>query len=149
MISVELIKRGELVMIKPIVRDVLFLGQKSEDATKNDMAIADDLTDTLSANKDRCVGMAANMIGYKKKVIIVTTGFMDMILINPVIVRKSGVYETEEGCLSLDGVRKTTRYKDIEVKFLDRNFKEQKQKFTGFLAQNIQHQLDHLEGKII
>ena len=96
-------------MIKPIVRDVLFLGQKSEDATKNDMAIADDLTDTLSANKDRCVGMAANMIGYKKKVIIVTTGFMDMILINPVIVRKSGVYETEEGCLSLDGVRKTTK----------------------------------------
>lgn len=136
-------------MIKPIVRDMLFLGQKSGEATKEDIAIIDDLTDTLSANKDRCVGMAANMIGYKKKVIIVSTGFMDMILINPVLVGKSGVYETEEGCLSLDGMRKTTRYRDIEVKFLDRNFKEQRQKFTGFLAQNIQHQLDHLDGKII
>ena len=136
-------------MIKPIVRDMLFLGQKSEKATKEDIAIIDDLTDTLSANKDRCVGMAANMIGYKKKVIIVSTGFMDMILINPVLVGKSEVYETEEGCLSLDGMRKTTRYRDIEVKFLDRNFKEQRQKFTGFLAQNIQHQLDHLDGKII
>lgn len=136
-------------MIKPIVRDMLFLGQKSGEATKEDIAIIDDLTDTLSANKDRCVGMAANTIGYKKKVIIVSTGFMDMILINPVLVGKSGVYETEEGCLSLDGMRKTTRYRDIEVKFLDRNFKEQRQKFTGFLAQNIQHQLDHLDGKII
>lgn len=136
-------------MIKPIVRDMLFLGQKSEKATKEDIAIIDDLTDTLSANKDRCVGMAANMIGYKKKVIIVSTEFMDMILINPVLVGKSEVYETEEGCLSLDGMRKTTRYRDIEVKFLDRNFKEQRQKFTGFLAQNIQHQLDHLDGKII
>ena len=88
-------------------------------------------------------------IGYKKRIIIVSAGFVDMILINPEIVGRSGEYETEEGCLSLDGVRKTKRYKDIEVKFLNENFVEQRQKFSGFIAQHIQHQCDHLEWIII
>ena len=136
-------------MIKPIMKDILFLGQKCQPAAKEDLYIANDLRDTLQAHKDRCVGMAANMIGYKKRIIIVSAGFVDMILINPEIVGRSGEYETEEGCLSLDGVRKTKRYKDIEVKFLNESFEEQRQKFSGFIAQNIQHQCDHLEGIII
>lgn len=136
-------------MIKPIVKDMLLLGQKSEPATKEDLYIAQDLRDTLAAHKDRCVGMAANMIGYKKCIIIVSTGFMDMILINPQIIGSKGKYETEEGCLSLDGIRKTGRFKEIEVKYYDEDFKEYKQKFSGFIAQNIQHQCDHLKGKII
>lgn len=136
-------------MVKPIVKDMLLLGQKSEPATKDDLYIAKDLRDTLSAHKDRCVGMAANMIGYKKCIIIVSTGFLDLILINPQIIGSKGKYETEEGCLSLDGVRKTSRFQEIEVKYLDEDFKEHKQKFSGFIAQNIQHQCDHLNGKII
>lgn len=136
-------------MVKPIVKDMLLLGQKSEPATKDDLYIAKDLRDTLSAHKDRCVGMAANMIGYKKCIIIVSTGFLDLILINPQIIGSKGKYETEEGCLSLDGVRKTSRFQEIEVKYLDEDFKEHKQKFSGFIAQNIQHQYDHLNGKII
>ncbi|MBE5924684.1 MAG: peptide deformylase [Lachnospiraceae bacterium] len=136
-------------MVKPIVKDMLLLGQKSEPATKDDLYIAKDLRDTLAAHKDRCVGMAANMIGYKKCIIIVSTGFLDLILINPQIIGSKGKYETEEGCLSLDGVRKTSRFQEIEVKYLDEDFKEHKQKFSGFIAQNIQHQCDHLNGKII
>ena len=136
-------------MVKPIVKDMLLLGQKSEPATKDDLYIAKDLRDTLSAHKDRCVGMAANMIGYKKCIIIVSTGFLDLILINPQIIGSKGKYETDEGCLSLDGVRKTSRFQEIEVKYLDEDFKEHKQKFSGFIAQNIQHQCDHLNGKII
>ena len=136
-------------MVKPIVKDMLLLGQKSEPVTKDDLYIVKDLRDTLAAHKDRCVGMAANMIGYKKCIIIVSAGFMDMILINPQIIGSKGKYETEEGCLSLDGVRKTSRFQEIEVKYLDEDFKEHKQKFSGFIAQNIQHQCDHLNGKII
>lgn len=136
-------------MIKPIVKDLLFLGQKSEPATKDDMQVVTDLQDTLAAHRDRCVGMAANMIGYKKRMIIVSMGFVDLIMINPEIISQSGKYETEEGCLSLDGNRKTKRYKNIEVKFYDCNFKMQKQKFSGYIAQTIQHECDHLEGIII
>ena len=100
-------------MVKPIVKDILFLGQKSVPATQLDMNVVNDLRDTLAANCERCVGMAANMIGYKKNMIIVSAGPVDMIMINPVICSKSGRYETEEGCLSLEGKRKTTRYKKI------------------------------------
>ena len=96
-------------MVKQIVRDILFLGQKSEPATKADVQVGRDLQDTLRANRGRCVGMAANMIGVKKNIIIVSMGFLDVVMFNPVIVSKSDPYETEEGCLSLDGVRKTTR----------------------------------------
>ena len=136
-------------MVKPIVRDMFFLGQKSETATKADAQVAIDLQDTLAAHRAGCVGMAANMIGYKKRTIIVSMGIVNLVMNNPVIISKSGEYEAEEGCLSLEGTRKTTRYKDIEVEYEDTSFKQQKQKFTGFPAQIVQHEMDHLEGIII
>ena len=136
-------------MVKQIVRDILFLGQKSETATKADLQVGRDLQDTLRANRERCVGMAANMIGVKKNIIIVSMGFLDVVMFNPVIVSKSGPYETEEGCLSLDGVRKTTRYQNMEVEYYDFDWKRQRQKLSGWTAQICQHEMDHLEGKII
>ena len=136
-------------MIKPIVRDTFFLNQKSEEAVKADLPVAQDLEDTLRANRERCVGMAANMIGYRKRMIIVATGFADIVMINPVITGKSEPYETEEGCLSLTGVRKTTRYKKITVRYLDKRFMEHTQDFSGYIAQIIQHECDHLEGILI
>ena len=136
-------------MIKEIVHDPIFLGQKSLLATPDDISVADDLLDTLEANADRCVGMAANMIGYRKKIIIVATGLADIVMINPVITDKSEPYETEEGCLSLPGVRKTTRYKKITVRYLDKKFAEHTQNFSGYIAQIIQHEIDHFSGKLI
>ena len=136
-------------MIKPIVRDTFFLGQKAEPATKQDISIGQDLQDTLTANRDRCVGMAANMIGAKKRDIIVNVGFMSLIMYNPIILKKDTPYETEEGCLSLDGVRKTTRYQNIEVEYLDSNWKKHRDRFSGWTAQIILHGMDHLEGVII
>ena len=136
-------------MIKPIVKDALFLNQKSAPATPADLPVAGDLEDTLKANREHCVGMAANMIGSKKRIIIVATGLADMIMINPVIIEKSEPYETEEGCLSLPGVRKTTRYNRITVKYQDKKFTEHTQKFRGYIAQIIQHECDHLEGILI
>lgn len=136
-------------MIKPIVKDVLFLNQKSEPAAESDIGAVMDLLDTLQANSEHCVGMAANMIGVKKRIIAVNIGFINMAMINPFIIKKSKPYETEEGCLSLNGVRKTTRYENIEVDFLDINFKKQRQKFSGFTAQIIQHEIDHCEGVLI
>ena len=136
-------------MIKPIVRDAFFLNQKSEKATKVDLPVVQDMEDTLRANRERCVGMAANMIGYRKRIIIVATGFADIIMVNPVITQKSGAYETEEGCLSLPGERKTIRYNQITVKYLDKTFTEHTQTFSGYIAQIIQHECDHLEGILI
>lgn len=136
-------------MVKQIVRDVFFLGQKSEPATKADLQVGRDLLDTLQANRDRCVGMAANMIGVKKNIIIVNMGVIDIVMFNPVMVSKSGLYETEEGCLSLEGVRKTNRYKEIEVEYFDFSWKKQKVKLKDWPAQIVQHEMDHLSGKII
>ena len=136
-------------MVKQIVRDILFLGQKSEPATKADLQVGRDLQDTLRANRERCVGMAANMMGVKKNIIIVSMGFLDVVMFNPVIVSKSGPYETEEGCLSLDGVRKTTRYQNMEVEYYDFDWKRQRQKLSGWTAQICQHEMDHLEGRVI
>ncbi len=136
-------------MVKSIVKDILFLRQKSEPVTPMDVNIANDLRDTLAANRERCVGMAANMIGYKKRMIIVSMGPIDVIMINPVLISKSGPYETEEGCLSLEGKRKTTRYKNIEVEFQDADFTKKKMKFNGYVAQIVLHEMDHLEGIII
>lgn len=136
-------------MIKPIVRDAFFLNQKSEAATKVDLPIAQDLEDTLKANRQGCVGMAANMIGYRKNIIIVATGLADMIMINPVITEKSEPYETEEGCLSLPGTRKTVRYNRITVRYQDKKFGEHTQSFSGYIAQIIQHECDHLAGILI
>ena len=136
-------------MIKRIVRDIFFLRQPSEDAVPQDTFVGKDLQDTLEANKDSCVGMAANMIGVRKKVIIVNMGPADIVMYNPVILSKTGLYETEEGCLSLDGVRKTKRYKTIEVEYLDAGWKKHRQRFAGWTAQIIQHEMDHLNGIII
>lgn len=136
-------------MIKQVVKDVLFLGQKSEPATKNDVAVIDDLVDTLRANLDGCVGMAANMIGVKKRILVFSLGNIIVYMVNPVIVNKENKYETEESCLSLNGFRKTTRYEKIEVEYLDRNFKKHRDTFKGFTAQIIQHEIDHFEGIII
>lgn len=136
-------------MVKDIVKDVMFLGLKSEPTTKADIQIEQDLRDTLAAHRSGCVGMAANMIGYRKRTIIVSVGLGDLVMHNPVIVSKSGEYETEEGCLSLVGRRKTKRYKEIEVTYQDTDFQERKQKFNGYVAQIVQHEMDHLEGIII
>lgn len=136
-------------MIKPIVKDIFFLGQKSEAATKQDLSVGQDLMDTLRANQDHCVGMAANMIGIKKRIIIVNMGILNVVMYNPVIVKKDTPYETEEGCLSLTGVRNTTRYQNIELEYLDSSWKKQRQKYSGWTAQIIQHECDHLEGRII
>lgn len=136
-------------MIRSVMKDVIFLNQKSEPATEEDKQVVQDLLDTLKANEAGCVGMAANMIGVKKRIIAVNMGFANIAMINPVIVKKSGAYETEEGCLSLTGVRKTTRYKDIEVEFQDMNFNRQCQKFSGWIAQIIQHEVDHCDSIVI
>ena len=136
-------------MVKKIMRDPLFLAQKSTDATEADQQVITDLLDTLRANLDHCVGMAANMIGVKKCIIAVNMGFLNVAMLNPKIVKKSGKYETEEGCLSLEGVRKCTRYQEIEVEYEDMNLKKQRQKYSGWTAQIIQHECDHLEGIII
>lgn len=136
-------------MIRPIMKDVFFLNQKSEPATKADDQVVQDLLDTLKANEAGCVGMEANMIGVKKRIIAVNMGFVNIPMLNPVITKKSGPYEAEEGCLSLVGVRKATRYQEIEVEYFDRNWKKKKQKYTGWIAQIIQHECDHLEGIII
>lgn len=136
-------------MIKPIVRDTIFLSQKSETATEADKQVVIDLMDTLRANSDKCVGMAANMIGVKKRIIVFSIDIIQVPMINPVIVKKSGPYEAEEGCLSLSGTRKTTRYEKIEVSYLDISFKEQKQSYSGWIAQIIQHEIDHCNGILI
>lgn len=136
-------------MIRPIVKDVLFLGEKSEVATKEDMAVVDDLIDTLRANLDGCVGLAANMIGVKKRIIVFAVGSVIVPMINPVILKKEKSYVTEESCLSLTGFRETTRYETIEVEYFDKSFKKQRGTFTGFVAQIIQHEVDHCNGIII
>lgn len=138
-----------LHMIKPIVKDIFFLRRKAETATREDIQVGIDLQDTLRANREACVGMAANMIGVNKRVIIVNMGFVDVVMFNPVLIKEDTPYETEEGCLSLTGVRKTTRYENIEVEYLDMNWKKQRQKLSGWTAQICQHELDHLEGIII
>lgn len=136
-------------MIKPIVKDVLFLGEKSELATKDDLPVVEDLMDTLRANLDRCVGMAANMIGVKKCIIVFAVGDVIVPMINPKIVKKEKRYTTEESCLSLIGFRETIRYDSIVVEYLDKDFQKQKGTFTGFVGQIIQHEIDHCQGIII
>lgn len=136
-------------MVKDIVRDPMFLMQKSEPATETDGQVIADLMDTLRANMDRCVGMAANMIGVKKQIIVVASGPMIFPMVNPVITKKTGMYKTEESCLSLEGVRPCVRYKEIEVDYLDQDFKKQHGKYSGFVAQIIQHEIQHFSGGLI
>jgi peptide deformylase len=136
-------------MIKSIMKDIFFLNQKSELATVADAQVIQDLLDTLKANEEGCVGMAANMIGVKKRIIVISIGDINVPMINPVIVNKKGQYETEEGCLSLSGNRKTIRYKEIEVDYLDSEFKKRMGKYSGWVAQIIQHEVDHCDGILI
>jgi len=137
-------------MVKNIVRDRLLLAIKSVDATIDDLYLANDLIDTLKFNRSRCVGMAANMIGVSKKVIIFEDENKNyVVMFNPIIIKKEMVYETEEGCLSLEGVRPTKRYKKIKVEYLDFEFRKRNKSYSGFTAQIIQHEMDHLEGIII
>ena len=137
-------------MVREIVTDVLFLKQKSEPATKADMHIARDLLDTVIANEERCVGMAANMIGERKTILTAYIGNEYIIMINPVIVdRSKQFYETTESCLSLTGERLAKRYNVITVEYYDKKWKKKKQTFKDFEAQIIQHEMDHFEGTII
>ena len=136
-------------MVKTVVKDPLFLAQKSKPATEDDKQVITDLLDTLRANIDHCVGMAANMIGVNKNIIVVAAGPFQFAMVNAVITKKTGAFQTEEGCLSLEGVRPCTRYKEIEVDYLDQNFKKQHGKFTDWTAQIIQHELDHVAGIVI
>lgn len=136
-------------MVRQIVKDPLFLSRKSAPAVQTDLPIVQDLLDTLHANSDRCVGMAANMIGFHKRIIVFSAGFFSIPMINPEIIRREQPYEAEEGCLSLPGTRKTTRYRTIEVRYLDRNFKPCRQVYTDWIAQIIQHEVDHCDGILI
>ncbi len=136
-------------MVKSIVKDTIFLSQKSVEATEADKAVAVDLIDTLKAHTDECVGMAANMIGVKKRIIVFSVDIIQVVMINPVILKQSKPYQAEEGCLSLSGIRKTMRYQEIEVSYLDINFKKQRQKYSGWIAQIIQHEIDHCNGVLI
>ena len=136
-------------MVRAIMKDVLFLKKKAVPATKDDMPVVQDLLDTLKANETGCVGMAANMIGAKKRIIAVNMGMFNIAMFNPKIVKRTGAYETEEGCLSLDGVRSCRRYQEIEVEYQDMNFKKKKEKYSGWTAQIIQHEIDHCDGILI
>lgn len=136
-------------MIQPIMKDPLFLAQKSEAAAPEDLSVAEDLLDTLIAHKDGCVGMAANMIGVRKRIIAFDNDGTYMVMFNPVIIRKTEPYEAEEGCLSLSGTRKTRRWKDIKVEYRNDCFQVRFKTFTGWTAQIIQHEIDHCEGIII
>lgn len=136
-------------MIRNVVHDPTQLSTKAQPATKLDAAIVTDLLDTLKANRENCVGMAANMIGINKRIIVVDMGVLPVAMINPQITKKAGPFQTSEGCLSLTGERPTTRYQTIDVDFLNQNFQRQHQTFTGFVAQIIQHEVDHCEGIVI
>lgn len=136
-------------MQREVIRDQFRLMQKSRTAGKDDLQIARDLLDTLLANRARCVGMAANMIGENVRIIVFMNGDLPSVMLNPVIVEKTGSYETEEGCLSLAGQRKTTRYEHIAVEWQDRNFRKCKGTFDGYTAQIIQHEVDHCDGILI
>lgn len=136
-------------MIQPIMHDPVFLAQKSAPATKEDLAVAQDLLDTLTAHKDGCVGMAANMIGVLKRIIIFEDGGKYTVLFNPEIVKCSEPYQTEEGCLSLTGIRATKRYKSIKVQYQNADFQTRFKTYTGWTAQIIQHEIDHCNGILI
>ena len=136
-------------MVREIVHDPLFLAQRSAEAKESDMQIAIDLIDTLRANLDRCVGMAANMIGQRKRIIAMAKGPMVVAMMNPKILTRSGEYEAEEGCLSLEGTRKTKRYRSIRLQWQDVQMKTHVGTLDGFQAQIVQHEIDHCDGILI
>lgn len=136
-------------MVREICKDVIFLAQKAEPATPDDLSVAADLLETLAHHKDGCVGMAANMIGVNKRIIAFDNEGTYMVMFNPEILRKSGPYETEEGCLSLTGVRPVKRWKSIKVQWQNEKFQQRIKNFTGWTAEIIQHEIDHCEGILI
>ena len=136
-------------MVQEIMRDEAFLSQKAEPASLEDLPVVQDLLDTLTAHKTGCVGMAANMIGVNKRIIIFDNEGKYMVMFNPEIVKKSGPYEAEEGCLSLTGTRKAKRWKSIKVQYQNEQFQTRFKTFTGWTAQIIQHEIDHCEGILI
>jgi len=136
-------------MIREIMRDPIFLAQKSAPATKDDLPVAQDLVDTLLDYKEACVGMAANMIGVAKRIIVFDNDGVPMVMFNPEIIRASGAYEAEEGCLSLEGRRKTRRYNSIKVRYENEAFQVRLKTFIGWTAQIIQHEIDHCNGVLI
>lgn len=136
-------------MIKRIVKDPIFLSQKSGPATAMDLPVAQDLRDTLEAHRDGCVGMAANMIGVARRIIVFDENGSTTVMFNPVIVKCFGAYEAEEGCLSLAGTRKTKRWRSIKVQYQDESFEPRLKSYTGFTAQIIQHEIDHCNGVLI
>ena len=139
----------EQYMIQKIMRDEAFLSQKAEPATLEDLPVAQDLLDTLTAHKDGCVGMAANMIGVCKRIIVFDNEGKYTVMFNPEIIKKSGSYEAEEGCLSLTGIRKAKRWQSIKVQYQNEQFQTRFKTFTGWTAQIIQHEIDHCEGVLI
>lgn len=136
-------------MIREICKDPILLFRKAEPAALEDVELAGDLLDTLKAHKDGCVGMAANMIGVCKRIIAFENQGSYMVMFNPEILKKSQPYEAEEGCLSLPGSRKTTRYQVIKVRWQNEKFQERIKTFSGWTAQIIQHEIDHCEGILI
>ena len=136
-------------MVRAIVRDQFFLRIPSRPATAADAPVADDLLDTLHANAERCVGMAANMIGESVRIIALSDGERLMEMFNPVIIKRDGPFDCEEGCLSLDGVRPVRRYRSIKVQWQTRDMKPRVKSFAGFTAQIIQHEVNHLSGILI
>ena len=137
-------------MVRPIVKDVLLLGRRAEAAVEADLPVVQDLMDTLRAHTGHCVGLAANMIGVNKRIIVVDGGGVPFPMLNPVIRKRMGEpYEAEEGCLSHSGTRMTLRYPSIEVEFQSLSLQTCRQRYSGFLAQIIQHELDHCEGVLI
>lgn len=136
-------------MVRPIMKDPIFLAQPSAPATAEDLPVGQDLLDTLAAHADGCVGMAANMIGVCKRIIAFDNEGTYMVMFNPVIVRQSGPYEAQEGCLSLTGVRKTKRFQTIKVQWQNEQFQTRLKTFTGWTAEIIQHEIDHCEGILI
>ena len=136
-------------MVREIVKDRILLARKALLATEEDLPIAEDLLDTLKAHREECVGMAANMIGVNKRIIVFADGDKMTVLLNPVILEKSEPYEAEEGCLSLPGTRKTVRFGKITVSYQNRRMEQKRRTFTGFPAEIIQHEIDHCEGILI
>ena len=136
-------------MIREICRDETFLAQKAAPAAPDDLATAQDLLDTLTAHKDGCVGMAANMIGVCKRIIAFDNEGTYMVMFNPVIVKQSGPYEAQEGCLSLSGVRQAKRFQTVKVQWQNEKFQTRLKTFTGWTAEIIQHEIDHCEGILI
>jgi len=136
-------------MVRPIVKDPIFLAQKSVPASAEDLSVGEDLLDTLAAHSDGCVGMAANMIGVLKRVIAVNVEGKNQLFFNPEILKMTGTYETEEGCLSLSGTRKTRRYQTIRLQYENEAFQKRIKTFSGWTAQIIQHEIDHCNGILI